>query len=174
MVNDGGILYTIEGIAAGILMIVTAYLIISTTTVFTPGDTHIFDMQQEQLGEDVLAVMDTPLDDTMESPLEVYIRTNDTDAFRTAFSTLSKANSQNWAEEIKFSSDVYYRKIDDDTIDHYPFSHSGLTGDVTGHEHTVKVTRRVLVTNVTGINPSLPIDKTRSQSVLLEVLMWRD
>ena len=48
MVTTDGQLYTIEGIAAGILMITTAYLILSTTSIFTVGDTHISDMQVEQ------------------------------------------------------------------------------------------------------------------------------
>jgi len=50
MVNENGVLYTIEGVAAGVLMITTAYLVVSTTVMFTPGDSHIIDMQLEQLG----------------------------------------------------------------------------------------------------------------------------
>ena len=60
MVNDRGQIYTIEGITAGIIMIVTAYLILSTTTIFTPGDVHITDMQLEQTGNDALAMLDNP------------------------------------------------------------------------------------------------------------------
>ena len=45
MVNDHGQLYTIEGITAGIIMLVTAYLVLVATAVFTPGDVHITDMQ---------------------------------------------------------------------------------------------------------------------------------
>ena len=45
MVNHEGQLYTIEGVAAGVCIIFTAYLVMSTTTVYTPGDTHISDMQ---------------------------------------------------------------------------------------------------------------------------------
>ena len=60
MVNDSGQLYTMEGVAAGIIMLLTVYIVISTTSIYTPGDTHIPDMQLEQLGSDVLAMMDTP------------------------------------------------------------------------------------------------------------------
>ena len=60
MVNDRGQIYTIEGITAGIIMIVTAYLVLSTTTIFTPGDVHITDMQLEQTGNDALAMLDNP------------------------------------------------------------------------------------------------------------------
>ncbi|NYT07821.1 MAG: hypothetical protein GKC05_06165, partial [Methanomicrobiales archaeon] len=45
--NDSGQLYTIEGLAAAVLMVVTAYLVISTTTILTPQDVHIIDMQLE-------------------------------------------------------------------------------------------------------------------------------
>jgi hypothetical protein len=61
MVKDGAQLYTMEGIAAGLIMLLTAYLVLGTTSVYTPGDTHITDMQLEQVGSDILKVMDTPL-----------------------------------------------------------------------------------------------------------------
>ena len=35
-------------------MIMTAYLVVSATSVYTAGDTHISDMQVEQLGSDAL------------------------------------------------------------------------------------------------------------------------
>ena len=60
MVNNSARLYTIEGVAAAIIMVVTAYLVISTNTILTPQDTHIPDMQLEQLGHDALVIMDTP------------------------------------------------------------------------------------------------------------------
>ena len=59
MVTDEAQLYTIEGISAALLMVITAYLILSSTSILTPGDTHISDMQLEQLGNDVLKMMDT-------------------------------------------------------------------------------------------------------------------
>ncbi len=49
MVNSDGQLYTIEGVAAGLIMLFTAYLVVDATSVYTPGDTHISDMQLEQL-----------------------------------------------------------------------------------------------------------------------------
>jgi len=171
VVENDAILYTIEGIAAGILVITTAYLIISTTTIYTPGDTHISDMQMEQLGYDVLAVMDIPRTDVENSPLETYVQADNTTGFREDFLRLATANAQNWDEDIKFNAVIYYRKPDG-TIDYYPFSDSGnMTGNLTGSEHLVKVTRRVFVTDTTNISPPLQV---RNQSVLLEVLMWRD
>lgn len=60
MVKEGAQLYTMEGIAAGLIMLLTAYLVLGSTSVYTPGDTHITDMQLEQVGSDILRVMDTP------------------------------------------------------------------------------------------------------------------
>ena len=60
MVNSDGQLFTIEGIAAGLIMLLTAYIVVSTTSMYTPGDTHISDMQLEQLGSDALRMMNTP------------------------------------------------------------------------------------------------------------------
>ena len=77
MVNESGILYTIEGVAAGVLVITTAYLVVSTTMVFTPGDTHIIDMQLEQLGNDALAMMDTPDNATAISNLSAIVENKD-------------------------------------------------------------------------------------------------
>ena len=33
MVNDAGQLYTMEGVAAGIIMLLTAYIVVSTTSI---------------------------------------------------------------------------------------------------------------------------------------------
>ncbi len=174
MVNDEGILYTIEGITAGILMITTAYLILSTTSIYTPGDTHISDLQMEQLGNDVLAVMDTPPSALQaKSNLTNYIEAVDgAPAFQSEFLTLATTKAQlenwNWTDNIKISSTVYFQ--DDGSIGSYPFAHSA---DLTGSEHLVKVTRRVLVTDATNLTSQHGMIY-RPRSVLLEVLMWRD
>lgn len=178
MVNDRGILYTIEGLAAGVLMITTAYLILSTTSVFTPGDAHITDMQMEQLGNDVLAVMDTPLRDGEKSPLQIYIETDNKSDFRQQFVNLSTRHASTWKDDIKFNASVYFHIKNNGTVDYYPFTDlTNISGNITGSEHMVKVTRRVLISddvslpaNSRGIAP----DPLRNQSVLLEVLMWRD
>ena len=54
MVDDQGQLYTIEGFAAAIIMISTVFLVLNSTTIYTPGDSHISDLQMAQLGHDVL------------------------------------------------------------------------------------------------------------------------
>ena len=77
MKNSDGQLYTIEGFAAGLIMIMTAYLVVNATSVYTAGDTHISDMQLEALGSDALTMMATPTDTTMylsnTSPLRMII-----------------------------------------------------------------------------------------------------
>ena len=62
--NDGGQLYTIEGFAAGLIMVMTAYLVVNATSVYTAGDTHINDMQLEALGSDALKMLGTPINVT--------------------------------------------------------------------------------------------------------------
>ncbi len=52
-----GQLYTVEGVAAGILIIVTTTFILGSTTILTPAETHISDLQMEVLGTDLLACM---------------------------------------------------------------------------------------------------------------------
>ncbi len=72
--SEEGQLYTIEGIAAGLIMIMTAYLVVSATSVYTPGDTHISDMHLEAVGTDaVIRVMDTPESKDEKSPLQEII-----------------------------------------------------------------------------------------------------
>ncbi|MDD1667770.1 MAG: hypothetical protein LUO96_04810, partial [Methanomicrobiales archaeon] len=87
MVRDGAQLYTMEGIAAGLIMLVTAYLVLGATSVYTPGDTHITDMQLEQVGSDILRVMDTPLAmnnslvdyQSNLTQLQIFVNTSDQD-----------------------------------------------------------------------------------------------
>ena len=55
-------LYTIEGFAAGLIMLITAYMVVNATSVYTAGDTHLSDMQLETLGSDALTIMGTPAD----------------------------------------------------------------------------------------------------------------
>ena len=65
--TDGGQLYTIEGFAAALIMIITAFLVVNATSVYTAGDTHINDMQLEALGTDALMMMGTPVNGTEDA-----------------------------------------------------------------------------------------------------------
>lgn len=52
-------LFTIEGMLAAVLMVGTGLIIMNSTTLYTPADTHIYDLQFEQLGYDLLKALDT-------------------------------------------------------------------------------------------------------------------
>jgi hypothetical protein len=165
MVNDSGQLYTIEGIAAAIIMLVTAHIVLNTTTLYTPADTHVTDMQLEQLGNDALAMMDTtdkpnasPFSyEYKKSPLEIYIsesRNKDTSekGFNTEFNEYvnylyDPLNTKTMLDQrpIQWSANVYFRRTNG-TIGSYFFDDSaslpkGKT--ITGKEHFVRVTRLV-------------------------------
>jgi hypothetical protein len=170
---DDGQLYTIEGIAASVLLILTVYIVLSTTTILTPGDTHIIDLQLEQIGNDVLAVMDTPdyynqITGTYnESSLSYYIRTGDSTGFENRFQTLADTTaSPGHPDRIKFNATVYYRDNATPMIESQPFA-----GDQYYRENAVKVSRWVYIDPSFGPLPSYL--NNRPQTVLLEVLLWR-
>ena len=87
--GEGGQLYTIEGVAAGLIMIMTAYLVVNATSVYTAGDTHINDMQLEVLGSDALKMMGTPTNTTMNSidnsTLRTIVESNNGNKFNATF-----------------------------------------------------------------------------------------
>ena len=75
--DERGQLYTMEGIAAALIMLATIYLVINATSVYTAGDTHISDMQLEALGSDALMMIDQAPNSSMESPLQSTIEVLD-------------------------------------------------------------------------------------------------
>jgi len=171
MVNNDGQLYTIEGIAASVLIMTTVYMVLNTTTVFTPGETHVYDMQLEQLGNDVLAIMDiNPIwidgpSGYPESPLEQYIHTNNFNGFQQNFIDLATLNGQ-MADDLNFRATIYYYNEDSNVVESDDF---GPPRDST-RERAVKVSRWVNINNIDGANINLD---HRVQTVLLEVLLWR-
>lgn len=180
MVNESGQLYTIEGFAAALLLVFTVYLILSGTNILTPGDTHINDMQLEQLGNDALAVMD--LSETYgtgdpytakKSPLENYVMTNNYTGFKEVFNkTVNEQYDGNDTRTLSFSADVLYRD-GSNNIASYHFADSNL---VTGTENAVKVSRWVHLSGKPN-NLGAPENsdmRDAPQSVLLEVALWRD
>jgi len=175
MVNTEGQLYTIEGIVASLLILTTVYLILTTTTVFTPGETHIYDMQLEQLGNDVLAVMDTSPTwgagghSYPKSPLESYIEDMNNDGgirFKADFLRLANMTTGGRQDDLKFTATITYRNELTGMVEQVYFP---PTNDY-HRERAVKVTRWVNVDNRAGIIH--PLDH-RIQTVLLEVLLWR-
>jgi hypothetical protein len=166
MVDCDGQLYTIEGVSAGLIMLLTAYIVLGGTSIYTPGDTHISDMQLEQLGSDALRMMNTPVNGTMtESPLQSMIETNNGAGFTTTFLNYCNNMTGSHAENLQFSASVTYRNINDGQIESYPLAASR---NLTGGEHAVKVTEWVIADKkFTGSN----VQKNRA--ALVEVLLWR-
>lgn len=167
MVNERGQLYTIEGVAAAILMVVTAYLVISSTTILTPQDVHIIDMQLQQLGNDALAVMDTPDQAGEESNLSRYVNSPDGNiSFHKEFLDLINSTTGDTRDRLKYNASVFYWDPAVQTPLNFTFG-----GDQYYRENAVKVTRWVYIENPNGyVFPELP---ESPHSVLLEVLLWR-
>jgi hypothetical protein len=171
MKNSDGQLYTIEGFAAALIMIATAYLVVNATSVYTAGDTHISDMQLEALGTDALKVMDIPVskDDEhsmMQDIIEATPPSGENNlAFGTNFSYLINDKTGQNSDHIQFSATYTCRNSDDSTAS-IPLSYSR---NLSGGEHAVRVTKWVIVDTAVCDLPA-----TKPRAVLVEVLMWRD
>ncbi len=168
MVSEEGQLYTMEGVAAGIIMLLAAYIAVSTTSIYTTGDTHIPDMQLEQLGSDVLAMMDTP--DTAgdsKSDLENFVNTNNGDEFKKMFLSYCNATTSGDLDNLHMSAVVVYRSGGE--IREHQFVAPDNTW--TGRENAVRVTRWVQLPS--GYHGIPGMDTSRPQAVLVEVLLWR-
>jgi hypothetical protein len=167
VVNAGGQLYTIEGVAAALIMLLTAYMVVGATSIYTPGDAHISDMQLEALGSDALIMMDTPPNSSVaESPLQQIIETDDGYRFRSMFMNYTNVSGYGPKHDIQFSANYTY-EADDVTL---MSSQINSSRNLTGGEHAVRATRWVLV------NKKLPPDTGvfGKRAVLVEVLLWRD
>ena len=172
MVNTGGQLFTIEGVAAGLIMLLTVYIVVGTTSLYTPGDTHISDMQLEQLGRDALHMMNIPNSSTVysESTLQKIIKNNDTAQFREKFLLFCNNKTGGINDNLQFSADIYYRNSLTNSVNQIHFTESRKP---TGSEHAMRVTEWVQVDNSPG--GSMPAEvENRVQAVLMEVLVWRD
>jgi len=181
MINSDGQLYTIEGFSAALIMVMTAYLVVNATSIYTAGDTHISDMQLEALGSDALTMMGTNVSLLTMSPLEStlgYVIDHPTSVpnstFRTMFLNLTnsrtgvpmdynKANST--MEFIQFTASYTCRDITTNNVTSYPVSYSR---NLTGGEHTVRATKWMIVNKAVCGNANKP------RAVLVEVLLWRD
>jgi len=176
MVNDSGQLYTIEGLAAGLIMIATAYIVLGSTIVYTPGDTHIADMQLETLGNDALRMMDTPQNLSQatgkSSPLTTILTKTtsgssdevsfDGTTFHDKFSFYCNATAvQQNDDNIQFYANVTYRNTSGGLGQYFINSSRNMTG----REHAVRVTKWVKVDEQENWD--------RPQFVLVEVLLWR-
>jgi hypothetical protein len=170
-VNCDGQLYTIEGIAAALLMIMTAYLVVNATSVYTAGDTHISDMQLEQMGSDALKIMDTPLVENEKSPLQEIIENPgsiNNATFGSMFLDLTNLKAGSGSDHIQYTANYTCRINPGTEIASYPLSYSR---NLTLGEHAVRVTKWVTVNK--GAAAFCGTTNTE-RAVLVEVLMWRD
>jgi hypothetical protein len=185
MITTDGQLYTIEGVAAGLIMLMTAYLVVNATSVYTAGDTHISDMQLEALGSDALTMMGSPTDTSMyssgTSPLRMIIENpvsvpNET--FRAMFLDLTNGDetglpidyntANSTMDYIQFNASYTCRNTGTAAIESYPISNSR---NLTGGEHTVRATKWVIA-NKKSVD--LCGTTNTDRAVLVEVLLWRD
>jgi hypothetical protein len=138
MVRDAAQLYTIEGVSAGLIMILTAFFVVNATTVYTAGDSHISDMQLEILGSDALKMMDTPSTSTApKTQLQAIIEpvSPESETFKTMFLNLTNNRTDIGPDRIQFSANVSYYNILGGTTESYPLSASRT---LTGGEHAVR------------------------------------
>jgi hypothetical protein len=167
MVSDDAQLFTIEGVAAGLIMILTAYLVVNATSVYTPGDAHLSDMQLEVLGSDALNMMGGA-DAAGKSPLQEIVGATPSDGerFKTIYMNLINNRTGLVPDRIQFSANVSYRDVSDGSIRSYYLTESR---PLTGGEHAVRVTKWVIAQKQlpgSGVN--------QDRAVLVEVLLWRD
>jgi hypothetical protein len=179
MVNEQGQLYTIEGVAAALIMLFSAYLVLGATSVYTSGDTHISDMQLEQLGTDALRMMNTPTDNSSsKSSLQDILYYNGVEGqfngtrFNTIFLNYvnNKTGSKidNAPNGLHYNATVTYYNIANKTTGTLPlYANSNLTGG----EHPVRVTEWVIVDKTF---PGGGGTDVKPRAVLVEVLLWRD
>lgn len=168
MVRDDAQLYTIEGFAAAVIMVASMFLVINATSVYTPGDAHISDMQLETLGSDALKMMDTPQNGTVsESELQNITQTANATKFDELFHNYVNVSGIGPRHDIQYNVNYTYRNAADSTIQTCQI---GRSRNLSGGEHPVRATRWVIVRGNTFCNPNANIPR----AVLVEVLLWRD
>jgi hypothetical protein len=172
MVNSDGQLFTIEGIAAALIMLMTAYIVVNTTSVYTPGDTHINDMQLEVIGSDALKMMNIPENGSVsKSPLADIVETNNGAAFYTLFNNNLNNRTGMQSDTIQFMADVYY--INSTTLGTVNSTPLSMSRPLYGGEHAVHISQWVIV-NKAGGSDILPDASLGKHAALVEVLLWRD
>ena len=172
MVNADGQLYTIEGIAAGLMLLMTAYIVVNSTSVYTPGDTHISDMQLEVLGSDALSMMNTaPNGSAAETPLQTIVETGDATTFSTLFLNTIDKRADVEPDTIQFLANVtYVSDLPGNPVNSTPLSASPRP--FSGTEHAVRVSEWVIVEK--QFPDCHATSCKRKHAALVEVLLWRD
>jgi len=166
MVNDDGQLYTIEGVAAALILLLTAYMVVNSTSVYTAGDTHISDMQLEVVGGDALKMLNTaPNSSVDKTSLQTIVETGDAAQFRAMFDTIVNAKTGTDRDRIQFMANVTCER--DGIVSSVPLSASSHM--FTGGEHAVRVSEWIIVDSSDCTAPS-----SGKHAVLVEALVWRD
>jgi len=173
MVNTDGQLYTIEGFAAALIMIATAYLVVNATSVYTAGDTHISDMQLEALGTDALKVMNIAVSKDEPSMMQDIIEATPPSggnnlAFGTNFSYLINNKTGQNSDHIQYTASYSYRNTTDNSVSS---AFIIASRNLSGGEHAVRATKWVVVNK--DLTDNGVVDP-QDRAVLVEVLMWRD
>lgn len=169
MVNSDGQLFTIEGVAAALIMLATIYIVVNTTSVYTAGDAHISDMQLEVIGSDALKMMNTPVNSVSKSPLAIVVENNDAAMFYTSFNNTLNNRTGTKSDTIQFMANVSYVKPDG-TVNSTPLN---MSRPLYGGEHAVHISQWVIIENkqLPGWSPAYSNGK---HAILVEVLLWRD
>jgi len=165
--SDSAQLYTIEGFAAALIIVITAFLVLNATSVYTAGDTHINDMQLEALGTDALKMMDTPVSSADPSPLKAIIELDDGTQFNTRLMNYLDISGAGPTHDIKYTASYSCRNLATNNVTSYPLSYNR---NLTGGEHTVRATKWVIVNKP----PFCGELSQQNRAVLVEVLLWRD
>ena len=170
VMSENGQLYTIEGIAAALILLVTAFIVVNSTSVYTQGDTHISDMQLETLGSDALNMLNTaPNSSFGKSPLQTIVETDDAEMFRTLFLNTINNTTGPRGDRIQYRANVTY--VDKDGfVSTLPLSDS--PHPFVGGEHAVRVSQWVIVEK--RFPDCSAAACSGKHAVLVEVLLWRD
>ena len=181
MVNGDAQLYTIEGIAASLIILLTAYIVLNSTSIYTPGDSHINDMQLEVIGSDALSMMNMPVNGSAgTSALQAVIENNDSAGFNTIFSNILNNRTGATPDTIQFLANVTYvvpAGPNTGNVNTYRLNASRL---LYGGEHAVRVSQWVIVDTYSpalghDIFPECVFAQCRGKhAALVEVLLWRD
>jgi hypothetical protein len=169
MVNSDGQLFTIEGIAASLIMLITVYIVVNTTSVYTAGDTHINDMQLEVIGSDALKMMNTPQNGFSKSPLVAAVENDDSAAFYTIFKETLNNRTGTQPDTIQFQANVSYVR-QDQTINSTPLN---MSRSLYGGEHAVHISQWIVIENRQMPGWGAAYGKGK-HAALVEVLLWRD
>jgi hypothetical protein len=186
MVDSDGQLFTIEGIAAALIMLATVFIVVNTTSVYTPGDTHVNDMQLEVIGSDALKMLNTPENGSVgKSPLVIMVESNDAKAFNKSFTAILNNRTGSQPDTIQFDADITYMintGSQKGMMNTTNFSNS-WRGVLQGGEHAVHTSQWIIIDNwnATGSNNVFPewcgsgsLACAGKHAAVVDVYLWRD